>query len=57
MANASKGVELDPKMGESKDTGATKYMKMDPAYEAAGTTTLRHTVNKGENTNANFDLK
>ena len=57
MANAPKGAAVDGKMGEGKDTGTPKYMKMDPAYEAAGTTTLRHTVNKGENTNANFDLK
>ncbi len=57
MANAPKGAEIDGKMGDSKDTGTPKYMKIDPAYEAAGTTTLRHTVNKGENPNANFDLK
>ncbi len=57
MGSAPKGAEVDAKMGEGKDTGTPKYMKMDPAYEAAGTTTLRHTVNKGENTNANFDLK
>lgn len=57
MGSAPKGAEVDGKMGEGKDTGTPKYMKIDPAFEAAGTTTLRHTVTKGENTNVNFDVK
>ncbi len=57
MGAAPKGADVDPKMGEGKDTGSSKYIKIDTAYEAAGTTTLRHTVTKGENPNANFDVK
>ena len=57
MGNAPKGAEVDGKMGEGKDTGTPKYMKIDPTYEDAGTTTLRHTVNRGENPNSNFDVK
>jgi hypothetical protein len=57
MQSASKSTELDPAMAAGQDTGNRKYVKIDPAYTKVETTTLRHTVNMGENKDILIDVK
>ena len=56
MNAAPKCVEVPSEMGKDSTTTGAKYIKIDPNYAAAGSTTLKATVNRGTNT-ADFEVK
>ncbi len=57
MKNASaKAAELAPDMAP-KDTGTKKYVKIDPGFTKAETTSLRYKVTSGDNINVTFDVR
>ena len=58
MKSASaKATQLAPEMTTGKDLGTSKYVKIDPAFTKAESTTLRHTVSSGANWDVTFEVK
>ena len=57
MGGPPKGADVAGEMNADKDAGAKKYVKIDPANTKVESTTLRHTVNGGDNKGVAFDVK
>jgi len=57
MGTSPKGLEVPPGTGEPVGATGLKYMKINHEFAVADRTPLKATVNRGDNTGVNFEVK
>ena len=57
MSTAPKGLEVPPGTGEPVGASGMKYIKINHEFAVADRTPLKATLNRGENTGVNFEVK